>query len=168
MNHYVRGQSTRPTGPQFEYFRDWVPYDTDPATAGKAIAAAYAQSSTVSWEPTNTLYFTGNDGLTATKARRSGRVRVVRQRLGRRPTSYSETSGLEGDTSTTSRATLPAPSPRSPRPLLKAPAEVVGAPVVTLHLSAPVGRADPGGRSRRDSWSCSPRCTTWRRTARRC
>ena len=34
MNHYVRGTSTAPTGPQFSYFRDWVPYDTDPSKAG--------------------------------------------------------------------------------------------------------------------------------------
>jgi len=60
MNHYVRGQSTATTGPQFEYFRDWVKYDTDPAYAGKAIAAAYAQSSSVSWAPTNTAAHANN------------------------------------------------------------------------------------------------------------
>jgi len=47
------------TGPEFEYYRDWVKYDTSAATAGTAISAAYAKSTAVSWDPTHTLYFSG-------------------------------------------------------------------------------------------------------------
>ena len=68
MNHYVRGISSASTGPQFEYFRDWVKYDTSPAKAGTAIGSAYAKSSTVSWDPNHTLYFTGGHSLTPSKA----------------------------------------------------------------------------------------------------
>ncbi len=46
MDHYVRGTSAS-TGPEFAYFRDWVPYDEDPSVAGTAITKAYASSSTV-------------------------------------------------------------------------------------------------------------------------
>jgi predicted acyl esterase len=144
MNHYVRGDSSATTGPQFEYFRDWVSYDTDPAYAGKAVAAAYAQSSTVSWTPTNTLYFTGNDGLTATKASvLPGSASYAN--AGPAPTSYSETSGLEGSTVNNPPTDAPGTFAAFTSPALKAPAEVVGAPVVNLHLSAPVAAQSQGG-----------------------
>jgi putative CocE/NonD family hydrolase len=147
MNHYVRGQSSATTGPQFEYFRDWVKYDTSPAKAGKAIASAYAQSSSLSWSPTNTLYFTGNDGLTATK----GSVlpgSASYANTGPAPTSYSETSGLEGDTVNNEPSDGPGTFAAFTSPALKAPADVVGAPVVNLHLSAPVAaQSQAGGHS---------------------
>ena len=144
MNHYVRGYSTAPTGPQFEYFRDWVPYDTDPSKAGTAIAAAYKQSSSVSWAPTNTLYFTGNDGLTATK----GSVvpgSASYANTSAAPTSYSETSGVEGDTVNNEPSDGPGTFAAFTSPVLKAPAEVVGAPVVKLHLTAPAAAQTQAG-----------------------
>jgi len=144
MNHYVRGQSAATTGPQFEYFRDWVPYDTDPSKAGKAIAGAYKQSSTVSWMPTNTLYFTGNDGLTATK----GSVvpgSASYANASAAPTSYSETSGVEGDTVNNEPSDAPGTFAAFTSPALKAPAEVVGGPVVKLNLTAPVAAQTQAG-----------------------
>ncbi len=144
MNHYVRGQGTAPTGPQFEYFRDWVPYDTDPAHAGNAIAAAYKQSSSVSWTPTNTLYFTGASGLTPSRsALLPGSAAYAN--VSAVPTSYSETSGLEGDTVNNEPSDAPGTFAAFTSPPLEAPAEVVGAPVVTLHLSAPVAAHTQAG-----------------------
>lgn len=144
MNHYVRGQSTAPTGPQFEYFRDWVKYDMSEAKAGKAIASAYKQSSSVSWKPTKTLYFTGNDGLTPTKASvLPGSATYANASAA--PTSYSETSGLEGDTVNNEPSDAPGTFAAFTSPALKAPAEVVGAPVVKLHLSAPVAAQSQAG-----------------------
>jgi putative CocE/NonD family hydrolase len=144
MNHYVRGESTAPTGPQFEYFRDWVAYDTDPAYAGKAIAAAYKQSSSVSWTPTKTLYFTGSDGLTASKsAVLAGSASY--SNASPTPTSYSETSGVEGDTVNNEPSDAPGTFAAFTSPVLKAPAEVVGAPVVNLHLTAPVAAQTQAG-----------------------
>ena len=109
MNHYVKGVSAATTGPQFEYFRDWVNYDTSAAKAGTAIGAAYAKSNTVSWDPTNTLYFSGGHELKATKAAAvAGSASYANASAA--PTSYSETSGLEG-----SQVNLPAD--RCPRNL---------------------------------------------------
>ncbi len=144
MNHYVRGQSSASTGPRFEYFRDWVPYDTDPKYAGKAIAAAYKQSSTVSWTPTDTLYFTGNDGLTASKSAVVPGSASYANSPGA-PTSYSETSGLEGDTVDNPPSDGPGTFAAFTSPVLKAPAEVVGSPVVNLHLSAPAAAQTQAG-----------------------
>src|ERR1700712_4188756 len=94
MNHYVRGTSSAPTGPEFSYFRDWVSYDKSAKNAGTAIAKAYATSNTVN-VGTKTLYFTGNDALTATKSSVTpGSASYAN--AGPTPTSYSETSGVEG------------------------------------------------------------------------
>jgi putative CocE/NonD family hydrolase len=149
MNHYVRGQSTATTGPQFEYFRDWVKYDTRPAYAGKSIANAYKQSSSFSWAPTNTLFFTGNDALTASKSSvKPGSASYANASAA--PTSYSETSGLEGDTVNNEPTDGPGTFAAFTSPVLRAPADVVGAPVVKLHLSAPVAAgtqaAGPSGQ----------------------
>ena len=54
--------------PQFSYFRDWVPYDTDASKAGTDVAKAYATSSTVSVGKATSLYLTGNDALTPTRS----------------------------------------------------------------------------------------------------
>jgi ABC-2 type transport system ATP-binding protein len=144
MNHYVRGQSTASTGPQFEYFRDWVPYNTDPAYAGKAIAAAYKQRSSVSWKPTNTLFFTGNGGLTPTRsAVVAGSASYANTSAV--PTSYSETSGLEGDSVNNEPSDAPGTFAAFTSPALAAPAEVVGAPVVKLRLTAPAAALTQAG-----------------------
>jgi ABC-2 type transport system ATP-binding protein len=144
MTHYVRGQGSATTGPQFEYFRDWVKYDTSPAKAGKAVAAAYARKSSFSGKPTSTLYFTGKDGLTATKTSvRTGSASYAN--ASGAPTSYSETSGLEGDTVNNPPSDAPGTFVAFTSPVLKAPADVVGSPVVNLRLSAPVAALSQGG-----------------------
>ena len=121
MNHYVRGQSTATTGPQFEYFRDWVPYDTDPSKAGKAIAAAYKQSSIglVDADEHPLLH----------RQRRPDRRPRARWSPGSAsyanasaaPTSYSETSGVEGDTVNNQPSDAPGTFAAFTSPALKAP-----------------------------------------------
>jgi ABC-2 type transport system ATP-binding protein len=148
MNHYVRGTAA-PVGPRFAFFRDWVRYDTRPAFAGTSIRKAYAERSTFSQAPTATLYLTGPDGLTPT---RSGVVAgsASYANAGPAPTSYSETSGVEGsavnnppsDTQGTFAAFTTAP--------LAAPANLVGSSQLHLHLQAPAAAltqaAGPGGK----------------------
>jgi ABC-2 type transport system ATP-binding protein len=137
MNHYVRGDSTAPVGPLFSYFRDWVPYDTSAGKAGTAIAKAYATSSTFSESPTASLYFSGSDALTPS-ASKIAPGSASYANAGPAPTSYSETSALEGnqvnnppsDQAGTYVAFTSAPLARS--------AAVVGSPQLTLHLQAPV------------------------------
>jgi ABC-2 type transport system ATP-binding protein len=134
MNHYVRGTSTAPTGPEFSYFRNWVKYDTSPAKAGTAVASAYASSSTVSWAPNHTLYFTGGHSLTPTKSKVvTGSASYAN--AGPAPTSYTETSGLEGSTVNNPPTDAPGTFVSFTSEPLKGPADVVGSPVATLHLS---------------------------------
>lgn len=142
MDHYVRGDASAPVGPRFSYFRDWVRYDTSPANAGTAVAKAYADESTFSEDPTATLYLTGSDGLTPDASKvRSGSASYAN--AGPAPTSYSETSGLEGsqvnnpvsDAQGTFAAFTSAP--------LAGAVAMVGSPQLTLHLSDPVAAASP-------------------------
>jgi putative CocE/NonD family hydrolase len=149
MNHYVRGTSSASTGPEFSYFRDWVPYDTDASKAGTDVAKAYATSSTVAVGKPKTLYLTGSDALTASKAAVvAGSASYAN--AGPAPTSYSETSGLEGSTVNNAPSDAPGTFAAFTSPVLKSPAEVVGSPCVTLHLTAPLAAqtqaAGPSGQ----------------------
>jgi ABC-2 type transport system ATP-binding protein len=149
MNHYVKGQTTASTGPQFEYFRDWVKYDTSAAGAGKAVGAAYARSSTVPWDPTHTLYFSGGHELKATKAAAKSSSASYAN-ASAVPTSYSETSGLEGSQVNNPPTDAPGTFVSFTSDPLAAPADVVGSPVVKLRLSTPTaGYTQIGGPSGR-------------------
>lgn len=144
MDRYVRGDRTAPAGPRFEYFRDWVRYDTSRGAAGTAVARAYARRSGFSQRPTAELYLSGSDRL----------VRGLRDvvegsasyaNTSSAPTSYSETSGLEGnqvkqpvsDASGTFVA-------YTSRPLAR-PVAMVGSPSLTLHLDAPIAAGTQAG-----------------------
>ena len=104
----------------------------------------------MSWDPTHTLYFSGGHALKATKAASTAVVRVVRQRR-RCPTSYSETSGLEGSQVNNEPTDAPGTFVAFTSDPLSAPADVVGSPKVTLraeHADAPATprSADPSGQ----------------------
>jgi putative CocE/NonD family hydrolase len=147
MNHYVKGVSSASTGPNFEYYRDWVKYDTSAAKAGTAVGAAYAKSSTVSWDPTNTLYFSGGHELKATKAAATASSASY-QNVSAAPTSYSETSGVEGSTVNLPPTDAPGTFVSFTSDPLAAPADIVGSPKVTLKLSTPTaGYTQIGGPS---------------------
>ena len=146
MDHYVKGVSSATTGPQFEYFRDWVKYDTSAAKAGTAIGAAYAKSTTVSWDPTNTLYFSGGHELKATKAAAESSSASYAN-ASAAPTSYSETSGLEGGQVNNEPTDAPGTFVSFTSDPLSAPADVVGSPKVTLKLSTPDRRLHPDRRA---------------------
>jgi ABC-2 type transport system ATP-binding protein len=147
MNHYVRGQGSASTGPEFEYFRDWVKYDTSAAKAGTAIGAAYAKSSAVSWEPNHTLYFSGGHELKATQAAATSSSASYAN-VSAAPTSYSETSGVEGSQVNNEPTDAPGTFVSFTSDPLTAPADVVGSPVVKLRLSTPTaGYTQIGGPS---------------------
>jgi predicted acyl esterase len=147
MNHYVKGVSSASTGPQFEYYRDWVKYDTSAAKAGTAISAAYAKASTVSWDPTNTLYFSGGHELKASKAATTASSASYAN-ASAVPTSYSETSGVEGSEVNLPPTDAPGTFVSFTTDPLAAPADVVGSPKVTLKLSTPTaGYTQIGGPS---------------------
>jgi ABC-2 type transport system ATP-binding protein len=149
MNHYVKGQTSAGTGANFEYYRDWVKYDTSAARAGTAVSAAFARSSTVSWDPNHTLYFSGGHELTTSKAAATtssasyANVSAV-------PTSYTETSGVEGNQVNLPPTDAPGTFVSFTSDPLAAPADVVGSPKVTLRLSTPTAgytqMAGPSGQ----------------------
>lgn len=68
MDRHVRGDLNAPAGPEFAYFRDHVPYDYSPATAGTAIEAAYVEQDTFSAAQTSALYLSGTGALTAARS----------------------------------------------------------------------------------------------------
>jgi len=147
MNHYVKGVSTASTGSQFEYYRDWVKYDTSAAKAGTAISAAYAKSSTVSWDPNHTLYFSGGHELKASKAAATSSSASYAN-VSAAPTNYTETSGLEGSQVNQQPSDAPGTMVSFTSDPLAAPADVVGSPKVTLKLSTPTaGYTQMGGPS---------------------
>ncbi len=140
MDHYVKGDRSAPVGPRFAYFRDWVHYDTSPDRAGTAIEKAYVEKGRFSEKPTASLYFTGSDGLTADASQVvAGSTSYAN--TGSAPTSYSETSGVEG--STVHQDPYDAPgtfAAFTSKPLARAVA-LVGSPRLTLHLQAPAAAA---------------------------
>jgi predicted acyl esterase len=149
MNHYVKGQSTAPVGPRFAYFRDWVRYDTRPGYAGTAIRKAYVAKSTFSQAPTATLYFSGADGMTPSRSSvTTGSASYGN--AGPAPTSYSETSGVEGNQVNNPPSDAPGTFASWTTAPLASGATLVGASRLTLHLDAPVAQqsqaAGPGGK----------------------
>jgi ABC-2 type transport system ATP-binding protein len=149
MDHYVAGDRSAPVGPRFANFRDWVRYDTSQDKAGRAIEKAYAEKDTFSQKPTATLFLTGADALTADRsAVKAGSASYTNASAA--PTSYSETSGLEGG-----QVNQPVSDADgtfvafTSEPLAKG-ATLVGSPRLTLHLDAPVAAGtqagDPAGK----------------------
>ncbi|MGZ4436792.1 MAG: CocE/NonD family hydrolase [Nocardioidaceae bacterium] len=136
MDHYVRGDASAPVGPRFSYFRDWVRYDTSAAHAGTAVAKAYATRSTFSEAPTATLHLTGSDGLTPDAAAvQPGTASLAATTAG---TSYSETSGVEGNQVNQDPSDTPGTfASFTSAPLARGTA-LVGSPQLSVRLSAPV------------------------------
>ncbi|MGH3444963.1 MAG: CocE/NonD family hydrolase, partial [Nocardioidaceae bacterium] len=149
MDHYVKGESTAPVGPRFSYFRDWVHYDTSPGKAGHAIEKAYAERSHFSQKPTASLFFTGSEALTPSRvAVQSGSASYAN--ASGAPTSYSETSGLEGNQVNQEPSDAPGTfAGFTSKPLAHGVA-LVGSSRLTLHLKAPVAalsqNTNPAGK----------------------
>ena len=144
MDRHVRGDSTAPAGPRFSYFRDWVRYDTSPGSAGTAVAKAYATRETFSQAPTANLYFSGSRDLTQNR----GHVLSGSQSYGNAPgapTSYSETSGLEGGQVNQPVSDQPATFAAFTSQALARPVALVGAPSLTLRLDAPTAAVSQNG-----------------------
>jgi predicted acyl esterase len=144
MDHYVAGDASAPVGPRFSYFRDWVRYDTSPSRAGTAVEKAYAERSSFSGRPTATLFLTGADGLTSDRAAvEPGSASYAN--VSAAPTSYSETSALEGSTvdqPVSDQAGTFAAFTSAP---LRRGVALVGSPRLTLHLDAPVAASSQSG-----------------------
>ena len=148
MDHWVRGDESRPTGPNFSYFRDWVRYDTSAGAAGRAVRKAYATRRALPGL-TKKLYFGGN----APYVLRYDQDFVAggqqfHVNAGPAPTSYSETSGVQNQLDTPPYDTEGTAAVWTSRRLAR-PAAWVGSGRLRLRLEAPeaeVTQAQPAGR----------------------
>jgi ABC-2 type transport system ATP-binding protein len=145
MDHHVRGDAAAPQGPAFAYFRDWVRYDTSAGAAGSAVDRAYVERRRFSRAPTASMYLTGNDALTPSRdAVRAGSASYAN--ASGAPTSYSETSGVEGNQVDNPVSDAPGTFAAFTSAPLARGAAIVGSPRLTLHLDAPVAvRSQAGG-----------------------
>ena len=147
MDHYVRGDAGAPVGPRFSYFREWVEYDTGDS-AGRAIARAYAVSDHYPVGRGVPLYLSGSDALVTDRdAAQPVRASYANSSAG--PTSYSETSALEGNQVNNPPSDTPGTYAAFGTDPLARPATIVGAPQLTVTLDAPVAEGTqvggPGG-----------------------
>lgn len=141
MDRYVRGNTAASVGPRFEYFRDWVPYDTSTATAGTAVDAAYAQATDFTGSPTSTLLLSGTDKLTpSARSVVPGASQLAASPAG---TSYSETSGVEGSAVNKDVSDTPGTFASYTTPALHKDAVLLGSPKLTVRITAPVAAGAP-------------------------
>ena len=140
FDHYLKGTGVS-TGPEVEYFRDWVPY---PATG--TAAPAYGQAPSWPVGSPQHLYLSGTNALVGTpSAVQAGAAPVINPPSGN-PASYSETSAVQ---TMQPFASIPPTDPPGEvatwsTPPLAADTDVVGTPTLdaTITAAAPVG-ADP-------------------------
>jgi putative CocE/NonD family hydrolase len=133
MNHYVRGDKSAPVGPRFAYFRPWVRYDTSAAAAGTAVDRAFGSAARFSTLLNATLYGSGTSLVTSASSIASGTQSFV---AGPTPTSYSETSGLEGSEVNIAPSDTTGTYASFTSPPLASGVNVVGVPKLTVRLSA--------------------------------
>ncbi len=148
MDRYVRGDRGASAGPRFEYFRDWISYDTSPDNAGTAVDAAYASASSFTGKRTASLFLSGEDALTTSRDTVApGASEFAVTPAG---TSYSETSALEGGSVNREVYDQEGTFASYTSPELTEDAVLVGSPKLTVTLDAPVAAAaqagGPGGK----------------------
>lgn len=144
MDHHVRGDDTAPQGPRFAYFRDWVRYDTSPAASGTAVEKAYAEKRRFRTPLTSTLYLSGPDALTTSRTAVQAGSASYANASGA-PTSYSETSGVEGGQVDNAVSDAPGTFAAFTSAPLARGASIVGSPRLTLHLDAPLAAQTQAG-----------------------
>ena len=137
MNHYVRGDQNAPVGPRFSYFRDWVKYDTSAAHAGQAIRKAYSEHDSFDQDPTTSLWFSSNNALVNAQSKVTD-VQAQYANTGPAPTSYSETSGLEGSEVNQDPSDAQGTAASFTTRALANAVNLVGSSSLTLQLNAPV------------------------------
>lgn len=133
FDHYLKGTNAD-TGPGFAYFRPWVPFSgSGPDTVQYGTAPSYPVGSQ------QTLYFSGSGDLVAQRSALKPSSQSYTNVGGSVPTSYSETSAVQG--SLPSQATQPKDAPGTftswSTPALARAVDVAGIPTATVHVQAP-------------------------------
>ena len=134
MDRYVRGHESTYVGPRFSYFRDWVSYDAE--RAGRDVTRAYARRSSLPGR-NERLHLSGTDRLVRdADAVQDARLATPASPA---PTSYSETSAVGGQDDPLVDGPGTFVSWTSPK--LSAPADLVGAPRLTVRVDSPTAEA---------------------------
>jgi predicted acyl esterase len=138
FDHYLKGDTAASTGPNFAYYRDWVPF-----TGSGPDTKQFATSSTVDVGTPQTWYASGSSALVGSKAGVTSGSATYTNLGGGVPESYSETSAVQD--MIPDQATPPTDAPGSFAGFSTGPlahnVDVAGIPTATLHLSAPTASA---------------------------
>jgi ABC-2 type transport system ATP-binding protein len=138
FDHYLKGDTAASTGPNFAYYRDWVPF-----TGSGPDTKQFATSSTVDVGTPQTFYASGSSALVGSKAGVTSGSATYTNLGGGVPESYSETSAVQD--MIPDQATPPTDAPGSFAGFSTGPlahnVDVAGIPTATLHLSAPTASA---------------------------
>ncbi|NRQ48795.1 CocE/NonD family hydrolase [Aeromicrobium stalagmiti] len=126
LDHYLKGSSVS-TGPEFSYFRDWVPY-TGIATPAYASTSSFPVG-------TSTTYRLSGSSLTTSATPAVGTQSFVTPLAGV-PTS-SDPLDVVGDALPLPEADLPGTTASWTTGGLTTPLDVVGSPRLTLKVSSP-------------------------------
>lgn len=146
FDHYLKDATAAPTGPEFSYFRSWVPY-TGTAAPAYGTAPSYPAGARRSY------YLSGaGDLVTTPQAVTSGSVSWSNPGLGAFG-SYSEVSGLEGQVpagtlpaDTTAPYDAPGTIGAWTTQAITADATIVGVPTLDVTFTAPgVAATQPAG-----------------------
>jgi ABC-2 type transport system ATP-binding protein len=136
-DRFLRQDATADVGPGFEYFRDWVPYDT----TGSA-SSAYASAAQFPVGTRQTLYLSGTSSLVSSPADvRAGTATFVNPPLGA-PTSYSETPNFQqSNFSSVPASDAPGTFASFTSAAFGSDTDVVGVPVARVRLTSAIGLA---------------------------
>lgn len=144
FDHYLKGSSAD-TGPGFAYFRDWIRYQ------GNA-APAYGEADGFPVGTQRPLYLSGDSDLVSSASSVRSGSQSQANAPGGVPTSYSETSALQGSTIPDS-STPPSDLPGTFAAWTSAPLDsdlvTVGVPTLDVRISSPAAAltqaVGPGG-----------------------
>jgi ABC-2 type transport system ATP-binding protein len=134
FNHYLKGEDVS-TGPDFAYFRDWVPFDgSGPDTVQYATAPHYPVGHAL------TLFTSGSSSLVAKRSAVTSGSTTYANLAGPTPLSYSEVSDLQHNKPFSEIPPFDTPGSYAhwTSAALKHRVDVVGVPRATLHLTAPL------------------------------
>jgi ABC-2 type transport system ATP-binding protein len=145
FDHWLKGEKSAPLGPGFAWFEDWVPYD---GSAPAGAEPAYGTAKAYPVGTTRDFYLSGDRTLTTA----AGDVVPGAQSWANAadgPTSYSETSAVEG--STVDNPPYDAPGTFASWTSAPLPSDLVtvGVPSLDVRLDSPAAavsqQAGPGG-----------------------
>jgi ABC-2 type transport system ATP-binding protein len=136
FEHYLKGTSVS-TGPQFAYFRDWVPY------TGNA-APAYATSPTFPVGATKKYYLTSNQGLTTNALAITRSNQLLTTVPAGAPAEFGSLDAIGSAFAPRPEMDVLGTYANYITPTLTSKVDVVGSPKLTLKVTSPSAQATQG------------------------